>query len=148
MDMKNLRLQQVERAITGTVLPKRPVTGWVQAIRLALGMTTRQLAAKMGIGQSTLVALEKSEAEDRITLQSLQKAANALDCDLAYVLIPRTGLRQRVEQQAELIAHERVARVLHTMRLEDQAPTNQVERTQVEKVKATLLDSNWRQLWQ
>jgi len=147
MDTQHLRLEQIERAISQAVVPLRPASGWLHVIRSALGITTRQLAAQLGMGQSSLVALEKSESEDRITLQSLRKVADALDCDLSYVLIPRTPFTERIENRAEQIANERLGRVLHSMRLEDQAPTSQVDKQEVEKLKLKLLDSSWRQLW-
>lgn len=148
MDTQRLRLAQVERAVSQTAVPARPSRGWIQAIRSALGMTTRQLAARLGLSQSTLATLEKSEANDRITLQSLRKVADALDCDLHYVLVPRAPLTKRVEKRAEAIAHERVSRILHTMRLEDQAPTEQVDKDEVSRIQRNLLDTNWKQLWE
>jgi predicted DNA-binding mobile mystery protein A len=147
MDVQKLRLGQIERAIGSAQVPARPSAGWIQAIRSALGMTTRQLAARLDISQSTLANLEKSEAEDRITLQSLRRVAEALDCEVQYVLVPRTSMQQRVERRANEIAHDRVARVLHSMRLEDQAPTEQVDPEEVLKVRRTLLDNNWKHLW-
>lgn len=147
MDMQRLRLAQVERAVNQSTVPARPSSGWIQAIRSALGMTTRQLAERVGVSQSTLAALESSESDDRITLRSLRKAANALDCDLQYVLVPRKPLTERVEKQAEVIARDRVARILHTMRLEDQAPTEQLDQQEVSRVKENLLRANWKQLW-
>jgi len=148
MDIQRLRVAQVERAVKQASVPLRPPTGWIQAIRSALGMTTRQLAARIGISQSTLATLEKSEAEDRITLHSLRKVADALDCDLQYVLVPRSPLQKRIEQRAEAIAQHRVARILHSMRLEDQAPTIQVDKKEVSKVQRGLLDTNWKHLWE
>jgi DNA-binding XRE family transcriptional regulator len=38
----------------------RPPRGWVKAIREALGMTTAQLAHRLGIAQPSVVGLEKS----------------------------------------------------------------------------------------
>ena len=148
MDTQRLRLTQVERAVSDATVPARPPSGWIRAIRSALGMTSRQLAARLGLSQSTLAALEKSEADDRITLRSLRKVADALDCDLEYVLVPRAPLTKRVEKRAEVVAHERVARILHTMRLEDQAPTEQVDQDEVSRVQKKLLDTNWKQLWE
>jgi predicted DNA-binding mobile mystery protein A len=110
-------------------------------------MTTRQLAARLEVSQSTLTSLEKSEAEDRITLQSLRKVAEALDCELQYTFVPRTSLKQRVEERAETIARDRLSRVLHNMRLEDQAPTDKVEKDDVLTAQKNLLDKNWKQLW-
>jgi predicted DNA-binding mobile mystery protein A len=148
MDTQRLRLTQVERAIKQVSVPARPKTGWIQAIRSALGMTTRQLAIRLDISQSTLAMLEKSEAEDRITLRSLRRVADALDCDLQYVLTPRSPLQKRVEKRAETIAYDRVARILHSMRLEDQAPTMQVDKKEVLKAQDKLLNANWKQLWE
>lgn len=148
MNTQLLRLTQVDRVIKHFSMPLRPSFGWIQAIRTALGMTTRQLAARLAIGQSTLVALEKSEANDKITLQSLRRAADALDCDLHYVLVPRTPLKQRIEACAERVARERVTRTWHSMRLEDQAPTEKVDEKEIAKIKNKLLESNWKQLWE
>lgn len=148
MDTRNLRLSQIERAVRQASVPARPPTGWIQAVRLAIGMTTRQLAVRLGVSQSTLAMLEKSESEDRITLQSLRKAADALGCDLQYVLVPRSSLKKRIENRAQEMAYERVARALHSMRLEDQAPVLQVDKKEVAKVQGKLLEANWKQLWE
>lgn len=111
-------------------------------------MTTRQLAARVGVSQSTLASLEKSEANDRITLQSLRKVADALDCDLQYTLVPRSALKRRVEDRAEVVAHDRVVRIWHSMRLENQAPTAKVDKKEISKIQKDLLDANWKQLWE
>lgn len=148
MDTQQLRLSQVERAVKRASVPPRPSVGWIQTIRTALGMTTRQLAARMGVTQSTLAELEKSEAADKITLHSLRRAADAMDCDLEYILVPRNSLKKRVEHQAEAIAHQRVSRVLHSMRLEDQAPTKKVDKKEVSKLQASLLATRWKHLWE
>ncbi|WGG49662.1 mobile mystery protein A [Rugamonas sp. DEMB1] len=147
MEFQKLRLSQVDRAVRLASAPPRPSPGWIQTIRTALGMTTRQLAGRLGVSQSTLTALEKSEAEDRITLQSLRRAAEALDCELQYVLVPRSSLKRRVEDRAQDVAHERVARVWHSMRLEEQAPTARLDKKEVSRVQRDLLDDNWKQLW-
>lgn len=148
MDIQRLRLTQVDRAVKHASAPPRPSSGWIQAIRTALGMTTRQLAARLGVSQSTLAALEKSEANDKITLQSLRKVADALDCDLQYTLVPRSPLKKRVEERAEFVAHNRVERIWHSMRLEEQAPTAKVDKKEISRIQKSLLDTNWKQLWE
>ena len=45
-----------------------PVRGWIKALREALGMSTAQLAKRLGIKQPSLVALEQSEAKGTIEL--------------------------------------------------------------------------------
>jgi predicted DNA-binding mobile mystery protein A len=147
MDTQLLRLTQMDRVVKEVSVPARPLHGWIQTIRTALGMTTRQLAARLNINQSTLTLLEKSEANNNITLHSLHKVADALDCDLQYVLVPRSSLRKRVDERAEFVARNRVTRIWHSMRLEDQAPTTEVDEKEISKIKKNLLDSKWKQLW-
>ena len=81
-------------------------TGWIKEIRLALGMSAAQLARRLKVRQSTVAKLEKSEAEETISLQSLRKAAEALDCTLVYAFVPRTSLEACVQAQARLRAKE------------------------------------------
>lgn len=67
----------------------RPPRGWIKAVREALGMTTAQLAERLGVSQPRAVAIEKAETTNSITLDSLQRAARALDCELVYALRSR-----------------------------------------------------------
>ena len=99
----------------------RPVRGWIRAIRDALGMNTRQLAARLGQTQSAVSQLEHSEVADRVQLDSLRRAAAALDCDLVYAFVPRTTLEETVRTRAHLLAGRDLAAIDQTMRLEDQA---------------------------
>lgn len=102
------------------VLP-RPPRGWVRAVREALGMSAAALAARMGITAGAVTRLEQSEAADRIHLDTLRRAADALGCDLVYLLVPRRPLTSVVRDRAQELAHRQVTAVEQTMRLEDQA---------------------------
>ena len=97
-----------------------PRTGWVRAIREALGMPARDLAQRMGVAESSVVRLEGREAAGSVQLDSLARAADALDCDLVYALIPRGRLDASVRQQARLKAEQSMAAIVHSMDLEDQ----------------------------
>lgn len=99
----------------------RPPRGWIKAIRNALGMTTEQLARRLGTTQSAVVILEQSEAAYKIRLNSLLKAAEALDCRLVYALVPNRPLESMVRERARQIAADHFHAVQHTMTLEDQA---------------------------
>jgi len=82
----------------------RPERGWVREIREALGMTSRQLAARMGCSQPAVVQLERSERKGGIRLETLERCAAALDCDLVYGLVPRTSLDDTVRTRARDLA--------------------------------------------
>ncbi len=83
-------------------------------------MTTAQMAARMGVTQPRVVELEKSEPAGAVTLQSLERAAEALGCQLIYVLVPRQPLTQTVRARAIRAAEKQYAAIEQTMRLEDQ----------------------------
>lgn len=54
----------------------------------------------------------------------MERAADALGCDLVYALVPRLPLDQLVEQQAQQLALMHPKSLGHTMALEDQALTD------------------------
>ncbi len=64
----------------------------------------------MAVGQSTISGLENSEIRGTIKLDTLRRAAAALDCDVIYYLVPRTSLEDTVRLQARRKAHEQLAR--------------------------------------
>jgi predicted DNA-binding mobile mystery protein A len=99
----------------------RPPKGWLRAIRDALGMTTAQFARRLGVSQPRIIELEQSEASGGVTLNTLQRAAEALGCRLVYALVPERPLAETVRERADLIAERHLASVEQTMRLEDQA---------------------------
>lgn len=125
----------------------RPPRGWIRAIREALGMTTAQLAARLGIAQPSAVGLEKAEADKAITLQTLERAARALDCTLVYALVPREPLDTLVHERARGIAHERLRTISHSMALEDQRVGDADEQAQLERLAQKLIDGPGSALW-
>lgn len=75
----------------------------------------------MGVSQQVISDLEQSEQRDTIKLETLRRAARALDCDLVYALVPRATLDDAVRKQARQKAARHLGRVAHHSRLEDQS---------------------------
>ena len=122
---RNLRLKQLDRSLGPYWLARkvsRPSKGWIRAIRQALGVSSGELARRLETSRQLPLQLEKSEAEDSITLRSLRAVANALDCDLVYALVPRAdSIEELIEDRARAEAKKHVLAVEHSMALEDQA---------------------------
>jgi len=97
-----------------------PVRGWIKAVRAALGMTTAQLARRLGVKQPSVVALEQSESRGTIELATLRRVAEALDCTLIYALVPNKSLEAIVRDRARAFERRRREPVEHSMMLEDQ----------------------------
>jgi predicted DNA-binding mobile mystery protein A len=85
-------------------------------------MSAAVLASRLGTTPSAVTRLEQSEAADHIGLDTLRRAADALGCDLVYLLVPRRPLTATVRDRARQLARWQIAAVEQTMRLEDQAP--------------------------
>lgn len=99
----------------------RPHAGWVKAIRTALGMSQRDLAARLGVSDVAVHKLERSEQDGRISLRKLAEVAAAMDCTVVYALVPHSSLEDTVQRQARRVAAERLDYVADTMSLEDQS---------------------------
>ena len=67
-------------------------------------MTGGQLAVRMGLSQPAVTQLERSEVAGRAHLDTLRRAAEALDCDFVYALVPRTSLEETVHARAVELA--------------------------------------------
>jgi predicted DNA-binding mobile mystery protein A len=122
-----------------------PHLGWIRAIRDALGMSSADLAARMGVIQQNIFDLERSEAHDTIKLATLRRTADALDCDLVYALVPRRTLAESVQTRARLQAAAHIAMVAHHSRLEDQSVTDADTDALLDELAATFIDR--RGLW-
>jgi predicted DNA-binding mobile mystery protein A len=147
---KNLKQRQLDAGLArwrSAELPARPPSGWIKAIREALGMPAAHLAKRLGLVPSTVLRLETSEADDTITLASLKRVAEALNCELQYALVPRQSIAQTMEKQASNIARERVAALAHTMALEAQATSKETVDIQIQEIAENLLKGSKRGLW-
>ena len=83
-------------------------------------MSGPQLAGRLSVRPQTIDAMEKSEAGGTIQLDTLRRAAAALDCTLVYALVPNGSLTGAVAARARALAARDVRRVAHTMKLEAQ----------------------------
>ena len=97
-----------------------PMRGWIRAVRDALGMTGEQLARRIGVKKQRIVALEKGEVEGTVTMNSMKKAAGAMDCVFIYALVSRDSLEANVERHARKYAEKLHSAVQHSMVLEQQ----------------------------
>lgn len=99
-----------------------PKGGWIRAIREALGMPRHALGELIGVGDKRIAQLERGEARGALTMTSLARAAQALDCELVVALLPREPLEAKVQRRrAELATDWLKSGMLRTMALEGQA---------------------------
>jgi predicted DNA-binding mobile mystery protein A len=147
---RDLQTQQMDALLETwrtAQLSARPRSGWVRAIRESLGMSAAAFARRLGMTPVGVRKLESAEASDAITLASLRKLAQALDCELQYALVPRNSLQQQVRDRAEMVAQERLLPIAHSMALEDQAVQGPQNKLQLEVAIKDLIEGSRRELW-
>ena len=127
---------------------KMPRSGWIRAIRESLGISIRQLAGFLGINQGNVSRLEQREIKKKITLETIHRVAEAMDCKFIYAIVPKDtfpNLDAIVSQQANRLAQEILTQVEHTMRLERQGTgvNKQEKKNLSEKLKQTVDPRIW-----
>ena len=123
-----------------------PAKGWIRALRDALGLSSAQLARRMGIRPQSLDDMEKSEAGGTITLASLRRVGQAMDCTLVYALVPNGSLSAIVQRRAESLALEAIVGVSHSMALEDQTVTDPLRQQMEDYIAEHISERDlWRQ---
>lgn len=115
--------RQTQAMQTAAAEIRRPSKGWLRAIRDAIGMTRSGVANRMDISRQSYTALEQAEADRSITLKSLDRAAEAMDCEVVYFLVPKQhhgGTFTALAQDHDP-ALRQLKKTEHSMALEGQA---------------------------
>jgi predicted DNA-binding mobile mystery protein A len=108
---------------------KRPTAGWLKAVRQGCSLTVAAAAKRIGVSRQSYSQFEDREAAGTISLENLNRAAGALECDLVYFLLPRKDI---AETFAALAARNdptlsTLRASEHSMLLEGQGSTEEVD---------------------
>lgn len=125
-----------------------PPRGWMKAIREALGMSSRQLAARMGAAPSRIPAIEKAEISGATTIRTLREAAAAMNCTFVYAFVPIKPLDDIVRERAAEKAGRTMTHLDHTMRLENQALLRHDLEDERRRLSEDFLADSPRRLWE
>jgi len=148
---KALRREQFDRSLAQSpglrrfIAPKR---GWIREVREILGLSAQQLATRMGVSQPTVAKMEQAEAKGVITLASLKRAAEAMDCQLVYTFVPRSSFEEILQVRASEVAARLLDRVGHTMSLEAQEPGGDFRARRERELADELVRTLSRELWE
>lgn len=139
------RKLKVFRPLESVIVPEN---GWINAVRIALKMSLRQLGERMNITSQSINEIEKREANGTITLKNLREAAKALDMKLVYGFIPKEeSIEKMIEKRAKEIAAEIVLRTSNTMKLEDQENSKTRVSQSIKNKVEEITDKMPKYLW-
>jgi predicted DNA-binding mobile mystery protein A len=115
---------------------------------VAVGMTSKQLGVRLGVSQPRVTKIEKGEREGSITLDTLRRTVQAMDCQLIYAFVPRRPLHELVEERARLRARAILEATTHSMALEDQLADADTEAAQLEQLTREFMEKSGQDLWE
>ncbi len=127
-------------------LQSTPRGGWIAAVRDALGMSQSDLARRLGVRPSSVVKLENSERAGTVQVDTLRRAAAAMDCELVVLVVPRQPLQSSVDQQRLKLYNATFERTAVHMKLEGQAVSDDLHRHLLQEAEEAIPDSAlWRE---
>lgn len=147
--LKRMQLADALRLFPLPEAATAPRGGWVRAIREALGMNQTQLGKRAGVSRQSIQDFERTEAERRITLDSLDRLARAMGCRMVYALVPEAGSLDGLrEHRAYALAEALLQPADHSMKLEAQGVTAPERERQRKLLADGLLNGSPRKLWE
>ncbi len=151
MNKQKLQIAQLEKKmnkLAPLMSLEPPPTGWVKAIRLALGMSLRQLGNQLSISKQSVQEIEKRETEGTISIKSLREAAKAMDMELIYGFVSKDGsLEAMINRKAVELATKIVSRTSNTMKLEDQENSKERIKKAIDERASILKHDIPKALW-
>ena len=146
--LERLSLDKVFDKLRSVIYVKRPTNGWIKTIRESLGMSVSQLAKRVGVGSSRIYKIENDEIDNKLTLNTLENIARALNCELFYVLVPEKPLQTILEEQAKKKVAKESKSVIHSMFLEGQNLDTEDQKEFIKIQSEDLLHNKMNKIWE
>jgi len=144
--------QAQERINQATSLAKslaKPVGGWIATFQEAIGMNAPALAERLGISRNNIYAAIQNEQAGTISVNQLEKIAEAMGGRLVYAIIPRAGpVEEIVLAQARAKARRIIQSTRAHMTLEEQNEGLRGEAEMIEELAADIIREGRRDFWQ
>jgi predicted DNA-binding mobile mystery protein A len=127
----------------------KPIGGWIATFQQAIGMNAPTLAERLGISRNNIYAAIQNEQAGTISVNQLEKIAEAMGARLVYAIIPREGLVEEVVlAQARAKARRIILRTRAHMALEEQTEGLRSESEMIEELAADIIREGRRDFWQ
>jgi predicted DNA-binding mobile mystery protein A len=141
MRIVNRTAQQLESV-------QKPSEGWLSVLRKALGMSGAEVAARMGVSRGAVYQAERNEREGAITINQMQKLAEAMGGRFVYAIIPEGSVEDVIHAQARRKAEARIRRASAHMALEKQSLPSAQTRQRIEELADELVRDMPLDFWE
>jgi predicted DNA-binding mobile mystery protein A len=117
----------------------KPFGGWIATFQEAIGMNAPALAERLDVSRNTIYASIKNEQAGTISLNQLEKIAEAMGGRVVYAIVPREG---PVEEIVLAQARAKARRIIK------QSEGLRSEEEMVEELAADIIREGRRDFWQ
>jgi len=152
MSVKDTARKQYMRIVDRTAQQletmRKPSEGWLSVLRKALGMSGAEVAARMGVSRGAVYQAERNEREGAITINQMQKLAEAMGGRFVYAIVPEGSVEDVIRAQARRKAEARIRRASAHMALEKQSLPSAQTRQRIEELADELVRDMPPDFWE
>lgn len=118
---------------------ERPIGGWLKTFQEAVGMSAPVLAERLQISRNSVYSSIEKERLGSISINQLEKMADAMGGKLVYAIVPREGdIEQIVMTQARKKAKRIIQRTRAHMALEEQTEGLRSQEVMIEELASEM----------
>ena len=150
MNIKQIVIKQYQDIVNAKVDFRNmsiPIEGWLRTARKALNMSGSQLARRIGVSRAWVSKVEISELNGTVTLQSMARIANAMNCHFVYAVVPKQQVEEILLEHALKKASKIVQQANLQMALEDQTVDNDMIQFEIKRIARKLVDDMPLDFW-
>ena len=126
----------------------KPLGGWIATFQEAIGMSAPALAERLGVSRNSVYSSIQNEQAGTISLNQLDKMAEAMRGKLVYAIIPREGpVEEIVLAQARKKARRIIQRTRAHMALEEQTEGLRSQEEMIEELAGEIAREMPRDFW-
>ncbi|PIE15874.1 MAG: transcriptional regulator [Rhodobacterales bacterium] len=126
----------------------KPLGGWIATFQEAIGMSAPALAERLGVSRNSVYSSIQNERAGTISLNQLDKMAEAMGGKLVYAIIPREGpVEEIVMAQARKKAKRIIQRTRAHMALEEQIEGLRSQEEMIEELAREIVREMPRDFW-
>lgn len=126
----------------------KPLGGWIATFQEAIGMSAPTLAERLSVSRNSVYSSIQKEKAGTISLNQLDKMAEAMGGKLVYAIIPRKGaVEEIVMAQARKKAKRIIQRTRAHMALEEQSEGLRSQEEMIEELAKEIAREMPRDFW-
>jgi len=151
MKTQNAVFEQTEKKIRkyARIKDGTPPEGWIHTIRLALGMSMRQLGKMAKVTPQAIKDIETREKTGNITLASLEQLGKHLNLKLVYGFVPSDGsLKKIIDKQALKLAKRIVTKTSKSKKLKGQLISPAMLKKSIKLKAMEIKEKSPKLLWE